>query len=151
LKNAKSEHLIGWSFPNLTNEIGLFRNQRFWLGANIVNLKSDLLHTSVWKHSTKVGYARILLYCNMLGHVYRTVKLEQNRSQFEEYNISLEPLEKRAIIIKLGFSEVQKQLTPDEYIRRLPSTFRWCPTERSLLSGIDKRISNKSAKPKNVC
>jgi hypothetical protein len=25
LKNAKSEHLIGWSFLNLTNEIGLFR------------------------------------------------------------------------------------------------------------------------------
>jgi hypothetical protein len=36
LKNAKSEHLIGWSFLNLTNEIGLLRNQRFWLGANIL-------------------------------------------------------------------------------------------------------------------
>ena len=36
LKNAKSEHLIGWFFPNLTNEIGLFLFPRFWLGANIL-------------------------------------------------------------------------------------------------------------------
>jgi hypothetical protein len=36
LKNAKSEHLIGWYFLNLTNEIGLLRNKGFWLGANIL-------------------------------------------------------------------------------------------------------------------
>ena len=44
LKNAESQHLIGWSFLNLTNEIGLFRNQGFWLGANILRC---LYHSNI--------------------------------------------------------------------------------------------------------
>ena len=49
-KNAESEHLIGWFLLNLTNDIGLFRNPGFWLGActprclfhsNIQNLSSE--------------------------------------------------------------------------------------------------------------
>ena len=43
-ENAKSEHLIGWSFPYLTNEIGLFRNQGFWLCADILRC---LYHSNI--------------------------------------------------------------------------------------------------------
>ena len=35
LKNEECEHWIGWYLPILTNEISLFWNQGFWLGASI--------------------------------------------------------------------------------------------------------------------
>jgi hypothetical protein len=35
LKNAESEHFIGWSLLHLINEIGLFFNPGFWSGASI--------------------------------------------------------------------------------------------------------------------
>ena len=35
LKNAENEHLIGWSLPDQTNEIGLFCNPGFRLGSSI--------------------------------------------------------------------------------------------------------------------
>jgi hypothetical protein len=31
---CESEHLIGWFFPNMTNEMGLFCNPGFWLGSS---------------------------------------------------------------------------------------------------------------------
>ena len=43
-ENAKSEHLFGWSFLNLTDEIGLLRNQGFWLGADILRC---LYHSNI--------------------------------------------------------------------------------------------------------
>ena len=61
LKNAESEHLISWSLPNLTNEIGLFCNSGFWFGASIPRcLNHSNIHDlsskgplSIWKPNLK--------------------------------------------------------------------------------------------------